>query len=110
MNTISQKSRKFVRDSLDLDRNFHPPVIVKTGNKSPQLVGQKWHYETKGGRKIYHPTSYSRTGWSNMIYVPSTIRIEVGEIWLRKNGISYNPLIEPAKKNFGPKATCLEKL
>lgn len=91
MNTISQKSRKFVRDSLDLDRNFHPPVIVKTGNQSPQLVGQKWHYETKGGRKI-------------------TIRIEVGEIWLRKNGISYNPLIEPAKKNFGPKATCLEKL
>jgi len=31
-----------------------------------------------------HPSAYSRHGWSNMVYVGSTRRVEVGELWLEE--------------------------
>jgi hypothetical protein len=32
---------------------------------------------------IFHPNAYARKGWSNMVYCPSTRRVEVGADWLR---------------------------
>jgi len=57
------------------------PIKLIPGDSPPVLRGRSFHYETRGGRKIYHPSAYSKRGWSNMRYVPSTICIEVGENW-----------------------------
>lgn len=58
------------------------PVHVVPGDCAPTLVGEGSHYRTRGGRRIYHPSAYSRSGWSNMVYFGSTARTEVGERWL----------------------------
>jgi hypothetical protein len=46
--------------------NFDIKIIA--GNKPPHLVGDSWHYETRGGRWIKYPSAYSKSGWSNMVY------------------------------------------
>jgi hypothetical protein len=51
---------------------------------SPKVVGNSWHYETNGGKYIYHPSAYSKIGWSNMRYIASTKRIQVGKDWISK--------------------------
>lgn len=58
------------------------PVELIDGNAAPTIRGESFHWETMGGRRIYHPSAYSRRGWSNMRYVGSTIRVEVGRDWL----------------------------
>lgn len=70
------------------------PVCVVEGAGAPQRRGSDWHYETMGGSLIYHPSAYSRLGWSNMRYVGSTRRVEVGAAWLaawRLAGGVYRP-------------------
>jgi hypothetical protein len=57
-------------------------VEVVPGQKGPTVRGNSWHYETRGGTVIDHPSAYSKLGWSNMIYVCSTIRVEIGSEWL----------------------------
>jgi len=57
------------------------PIELVTGNSPPTLYGVSFFYETSGGRMIYHPSAYSKKGWSNMVYVPSTRHIQVGEDW-----------------------------
>lgn len=61
------------------------PVDVVDGNKEPTLVGKGWHYRTCGGNYIRYPSAYSTIGWSNMVYWPSTLRVEVGRDWLEAN-------------------------
>jgi len=58
-------------------------VHVVPGCRSPKEVGHSWYYETKGGTEIRHPSAYGKFGWSNMVYVSSTRRVEVGAAWLR---------------------------
>lgn len=58
------------------------PIKIIHGDSPPEMVGKSYHYTTKGGSVIYHPSAYSKKGWSNMIYVNSTIRVEVGDNWL----------------------------
>lgn len=60
-------------------------VVVTESDTEPRLVGEGSHYKTKGGRYIAYPRAYSRVGWSNMEYYPSTLRVEVGDEWLAKN-------------------------
>ena len=59
------------------------PVELVPGDKVPTLKGESHHYETMGGSRIYHPSAYSKRGWSNMRYVHSTLRVEVGFEWLQ---------------------------
>ena len=61
------------------------PVKIIEGESPPELKGNPSHYTTKTGRIIYHPSAYSKTGWSNMIYHASTLRVEVGREWLKGN-------------------------
>lgn len=61
------------------------PVGVVTGEASPKVTGTSFHYKTRGGRRIYHPSAYAKRGWSNMVYCPSTLSVEVGQDWLIKN-------------------------
>lgn len=64
------------------------PIAIVEGDDPPGTVGESWHYETKGGRRIYHPSAYSKRGWSNMVYCGSTKAIEVGRAWLAVNGLA----------------------
>lgn len=61
------------------------PVKIIDGNTEPKLTGESWCYRTRGGSYIYHPSAYSKNGWSNMVYHPSTRCIEVGREWIIKN-------------------------
>lgn len=61
------------------------PVYVVEGNAAPAIAGQSYHWETRGGRRVYHPSAYARTGWSNLVYVSSTLCVEVGAEWLAAN-------------------------
>jgi hypothetical protein len=56
-------------------------VEVVGGNSAPEWAGESGRYETKGGRRICHPSAYSQNGWSNMVYVSSTLHIVVGADW-----------------------------
>jgi hypothetical protein len=62
-------------------------VIVVDGDQKPTLVGERYHWETRGGRRIYHPSAYSKTGWSNMVYCHSTLAVNVGRDALKAVGI-----------------------
>jgi hypothetical protein len=57
-------------------------VYVIDGGSAPKHKGTRGHHETRGGSWIVHPSAYSRTGWSNMRYVCSTRRVEVGQEWV----------------------------
>lgn len=39
-------------------------------------------YETKGGRPIYHPSAYSKKGWSNMVYVSAQCYVRLSAMKL----------------------------
>lgn len=80
MKTVEQKARQFIL----MVRRFSVPsnitVVVLPGSEQrPKLVGESWHYETKGGQRMNFPSAYKKKGFSNVRYVASTRRIEVGE-------------------------------
>jgi hypothetical protein len=81
---LSRELRRIVRRIAGIGRYGWTgiPVEVVDGSNPPRVAGDYWHYETRGGRRIYHPTAYSKKGWSNMVYVHSTRRVEVGKDWL----------------------------
>lgn len=58
------------------------PVRVVDGDGAPERLGAGCRYETRTGKAIDHPSAYSKKGWSSMVYVPSSVRIEVGRGWL----------------------------
>jgi hypothetical protein len=60
------------------------PVEVVAGDSAPRYTGESYHYETKGGTRIHHPSAYAKHGWSNMVYRYSTLAIEVGADWLAR--------------------------
>lgn len=57
-------------------------VCVIAGRAAPTPRGHSWRYLTAGGALIEYPVAYARTGWSNMRYDYSTLRVEVGSAWL----------------------------
>lgn len=79
MSTMEQK--RIVRFHLNLHYNSRIPVVFVKGRAEPKIEGESWHYTTRGGFKIYYPSSYRKRGWSSMIYMHSTKRIVVGEKW-----------------------------
>ena len=40
--------------------------------------GSGWHYRTRGGQVISHPSAYAKCAWSNMVYCASTAYDVVG--------------------------------
>lgn len=67
------------------------PIEIQNTDAAPHIEGESWHYETRGGRHIYHPSAYSRRGWSNMVYYGSTRSIIVGRDWLFARGLLSVP-------------------
>lgn len=72
---------KQIRKFLGLHYNNRYPIKIVPGNNAPALEGEGFHWETKGGKPIYYHGAYSKKGWSNMVYVNSTMQIVVGENW-----------------------------
>jgi hypothetical protein len=68
--------------AMTASQSWVPMQVVPESDAPPKRVGTPWHYTTRGGRPIHHPSAYSKCGWSNMVYVASSICIEVGEAWL----------------------------
>lgn len=81
---ICLKAKRLVRRVAGARSNVSVEVLQES-SQSPQCSGEEWHYETMGGTWIYHPSAYAKRGWSNMRYVSSSIRVEVGEGWLAAN-------------------------
>ena len=75
--------RRLCRIMTNVKNNM--PVNVVEGYKHPEITGESWHYKTNGGKIIHYPSAYSKVGWSNMIYYPSTKSIEVGREWIMEN-------------------------
>lgn len=65
--------------------NTAMPLIVVEEDILPTVKGEGFHYETMGGQHITYPSAYGKVGWSNMRYITSTLRIEVGLDWIRQN-------------------------
>ena len=65
----------------------HYPFRVVAGSAAPSKGGESWHYETRTGMRIYHPSAYSKRGWSSMVYCSSTMEVTVGREWLAERRI-----------------------
>lgn len=63
----------------------YPVIVIPTGHLSPRLCGVRWHHETRGGTWVRYPSAYRRRGWSNLVYVCSTLTVYVGEEWLKQH-------------------------
>jgi len=84
--SLTIEARRIIRNAANASRS-NLPVKVVAGSSEPLECGRSWHYETKGGSYIRHPSAYSKFGWSNMVYCSSTRRIEVGHDWLVAQGL-----------------------
>lgn len=74
----------YIRKIAGVPKNIkQAPIIIIKGNSKPKFLGSSYCFKTKGGSPIYHPASYQKSGWSNMVYHPASHRIEVGEKWLK---------------------------
>ncbi len=54
------------------------PVEVVAGADEPAEAGEGYYWTTPGGKRIRYPNAYK---WPK-VYVPSSIRVEVGREWL----------------------------
>lgn len=73
--------RAAARRAAGLRPRDNRPVEVVEGDAAPKVVGTEQHYETRGGSWVRHPSAYAKVGWSNLVYVPSTVRVRVGREW-----------------------------
>lgn len=76
----TQKTERTARKLVRCSNPTQPVVLVdeQGGKDSIGFTGNSWHYETRGGRRIWHPPAYSKKGFSNMVYVGSTRQLECG--------------------------------
>jgi len=79
---IASQYRAYVRLQVLRRNRGEYAIEVIDGDSSPVATGTEWHYETRGGTWILHPSAYSKTGWSNMVYCSSTRCVQVGRAWL----------------------------
>lgn len=75
-----RRLRNAVRAAAGQNALTREPIVVSylQPDLTPVLAGHPARYETRGGTVIDHPSSYSKSGWSNMIYKNSTLQIVVG--------------------------------
>lgn len=79
---ISSAFARRARREVGCSKYDNIPVSVVTGNSPPTIQGSEWHYRTRTGKRIYHPSAYMKCGWSSMVYVSSARRVVVGANWV----------------------------
>lgn len=77
------KQRTKCRQYCRMGQNTSIPVQVIKGDYHPNLIGYAGGHFTKSGDRIVHRGAYAKKGFSNMIYRTSTLRIVVGEGWIK---------------------------
>ena len=75
---------KAIREAAGLPGTRHPIEDVD-GFEEPAVVGKRYHYTTKTGIPVRHPSAYAKKGWSTLTYHGSTLRIRVGRGWIIEN-------------------------
>jgi len=77
----TREQRKRARIAAGLNpRNTRPVEVIPSSNQTPELVGRGYYHTTLSGRTIVrHPNA---CGWPTW-YHHSTLRVVVGEEWLR---------------------------
>jgi hypothetical protein len=78
---LDLSTRRTIR-TIAQARNNMPVEVIAGSSQAPKLMGESYHYETRGGRRIYHPSAYSKKGWGNMRYIGSSLRVTVGELYV----------------------------
>ena len=82
---LSKEAKRVIRAAAGARPHVPVVVVVPGSDAAPTLEGERWHFTTRSGRLILHPQAYSRRGWSNMFYSPSTLRVEVGDQWVAEH-------------------------
>jgi hypothetical protein len=77
----SSERRAILRSAGQKQANIHIEIIPGIA-LAPRTLGQSWHYTTRTGIPIDHPSAYSKRGWSSMVYHHSTRRVQVGGDWI----------------------------
>ena len=83
----AREYRQFIRAAAGVAGSSYPVDIVD-GAQAPSFEGDRHHYETRGGKRIYHPGAYKKVGFSSMVYVSSTLCVQVGAAWLAARSIT----------------------
>jgi hypothetical protein len=78
---MRKKTATFIRSLVGAYGKPYPIVEVP-GCEPPGLLGDFGHFVNASGELIRYPNAYRR-GWGKPIYVASTVRIEVGALWVR---------------------------
>lgn len=80
VSTASREIDRLIRRKAGAGANV--PIVVVSGSRSaPRLLGTGGYYTTPGGARIDHPNAYRRA-WGKPVYHGSTLRVEVGGIWV----------------------------
>jgi hypothetical protein len=58
------------------------PIVEVQGREPPKMAGEPGHFVNLSGERIHYPNAYRRA-WGKPNYVASTVRIEVGALWVR---------------------------
>lgn len=84
----SAKCRTWLRGKAGAAAHNCRIVVLDASSQSPTFEGDGYHYTNRSGERIRHPAAYAKKGFSSIVYVRSTRRVEVGSDWLKENGIS----------------------
>ena len=101
--TLSNLSRRLQRNLRAVLADDGQPVLRPTAGKAVSVKFQKdapailsfapgltFHYETRGGARIHHPSAYRKRGWSNCVYVAAIPSCLIADLdWALANG--YTP-------------------
>ena len=79
--TLTPSQRRAIRRSANESQKNIGIQVIPGIALAPHSIGESWHYETRTGMRIHHPSAYAKRGWSNMIYCASSRRVIVGELW-----------------------------
>ena len=87
----SKTQRLIASDCNRIARADRRTVVIVEGDQPPTKKGDGFHYTTRTGIPVRHPSSYAKIGWSSLCYHGSTRRIEVGLEWLISGGYAPGP-------------------
>jgi hypothetical protein len=76
----NRATRRFCREIAGTHKSC--PIVLVDGAAPPHERGDEWHYTNRSGDVVQHPGAYGRKGWSSLVYQHSTLRCEVGRLWL----------------------------
>jgi hypothetical protein len=77
---LNLSARRLARQAAGAHTNC--PVEIVAGNTSPHVTGESYHWTTRTGIRVRHPSAYARVGWSSLVYCSSSLAVQVGLDWI----------------------------